>query len=47
VPGGALDYLKEQLDELEAQGLLIRPRTLEGEQGARATFDGREVVNLA
>jgi glycine C-acetyltransferase len=44
---GSLDYLKEQLDQLEAQGLRQHPRTLEGEQGARARFDGREVVNLA
>jgi glycine C-acetyltransferase len=44
---GSLDYLKEQLAELGAQGLAIRPRVLENEQGARARFDGREVVNLA
>ena len=44
---GALDYLKARLEELEEQGLLIRERTLEGPTGARARFDGREVVNLA
>jgi glycine C-acetyltransferase len=44
---GALDYLKELLAELEAQGLLLQPRTLEGPTGARARFDGREVINLA
>jgi len=44
---GALDYLKDRLKELEEQGLLIRERTLEGPTGARARFDGREVVNLA
>jgi glycine C-acetyltransferase len=44
---GSLDYLKEQLDELEKQGLRQHPRTLEGEQGARARFDGRDVINLA
>jgi glycine C-acetyltransferase len=44
---GALDYLKERLAELEAGGLAIHPRTLEGPTGARARFDGREVVNLA
>jgi glycine C-acetyltransferase len=43
----ALDYLKEQLAELEAQGLAIHPRTLEGPTGARARFDGRDVINLA
>ena len=44
---GALDYLKEQLAELEARGLAVHPRTLHGPTGARARFDGREVVNLA
>ncbi|MGZ8594806.1 MAG: glycine C-acetyltransferase [Actinomycetota bacterium] len=44
---GALDFLKEQLHELEEQGLAIHPRTLEGPTGARARFDGRDVVNLA
>lgn len=44
---GALDYLKERLGELEAQGLSIHPRTLEGPTGARARFDGRDVINLA
>lgn len=44
---GALDYLKDRLAELEAQGLAIHPRTLEGPTGARARFDGREVINLA
>jgi glycine C-acetyltransferase len=44
---GALDFLKERLGELEDQGLAIHPRTLQGPTGARARFDGREVVNLA
>jgi glycine C-acetyltransferase len=44
---GALDFLKGQLAELEQQGLAIHPRTLEGPTGARARFDGREVINLA
>jgi glycine C-acetyltransferase len=44
---GALDYLTEQLAELERQGLAIHPRTLEGPTGARARFDGRDVINLA
>jgi glycine C-acetyltransferase len=44
---GALDYLKERLAELAAQGLAIHPRTLEGPTGARARFDGRDVINLA
>jgi glycine C-acetyltransferase len=44
---GSLDFLKERLGELESQGLAIRPRTLEGPTGARARFDGRDVINLA
>ncbi|GIV00668.1 MAG: 8-amino-7-oxononanoate synthase [Actinomycetota bacterium] len=44
---GALDYLKDLLAELEGQGLALHPRTLEGPTGARARFDGREVINLA
>jgi glycine C-acetyltransferase len=44
---GALDYLKERLAELEEQGLAIHPRTLEGPTGARARYDGRDVINLA
>jgi glycine C-acetyltransferase len=44
---GALDYLRDELAELEREGLSLHPRTLEGEQRARATFDGRAVINLA
>jgi glycine C-acetyltransferase len=44
---GALDYLKEELAGLEADGLRLHPRTLEGMTGARARFDGRDVINLA
>jgi len=42
-----LAYLKQQLEELEAAGSAIHPRTLEGEQLPRARFDGRDVINLA
>jgi glycine C-acetyltransferase len=45
--GGALDYLKDKLAELEQQGLAIHPRTLEGPTGARSRYDGRDVINLA
>src|SRR4029077_5493962 len=45
--GHALDYLEDELVELETNGLLLHPRTLEGPTGARATFDGGEVINLA
>jgi glycine C-acetyltransferase len=44
---GALDYLKEHLGELEQAGTALHPRTLENAQGARARFDGRDVINLA
>jgi glycine C-acetyltransferase len=44
---GALDYLKEELAKLDAQGLLLQTRTLEGPTGARARFDGHDVINLA
>jgi glycine C-acetyltransferase len=43
----ALAYLREELAALERDGLLLRPRTLEGPTGARARFDGRDVINLA
>src|SRR5881409_651166 len=44
---GALDYLGERLEELRTQGLLLHERVLEGPTGARARFDGRDVINLA
>src|SRR2546430_8568922 len=47
MPKSSLDYLKEQLAELERAGTALHPRTLEGEQRARARFDGRDVINLA
>src|SRR3989442_5435323 len=47
MPGGSLDYLNEQLEELERAGTALHPRVLESFQAARARFDGREVINLA
>jgi glycine C-acetyltransferase len=47
MPGGSLDYLKDQLEELEQAGTALHPRVLESFQAARARFDGREVINLA
>jgi hypothetical protein len=44
---GALDYLRDELAKLDADGLLLHPRTLTGPTGARAVFDGRPVINLA
>jgi glycine C-acetyltransferase len=43
---GSLDYLKHELDELNRAGTALHPRILEGTQGARARFDGRDVINL-
>ncbi len=42
-----LDFLDQELKNLEEQGFVWRPRTLQGEQRARAVFDGKEVVNLS
>ena len=44
---GSLDYLREQLDELERTGTALHPRVLELQQAARTRFDGRDVINLA
>jgi len=43
----SLDYLRDELAELEQAGTALTPRVLEGEQRARARFDGRDVINLA
>ena len=45
--GRPLDYLKDELETLGREGILLHPRTLEGPTGARARFDGRDVINLA
>src|SRR3972149_4733493 len=42
-----LSYLGSELDVIKQQGLYQRLRVLEGEQSARTTVDGREVVNLS
>jgi glycine C-acetyltransferase len=47
VPIESLDYLKQEVAELESSGSAIHPKTLEGEQLPRARFEGREVINLA
>ena len=44
---GSLDYLREQLEELERAGTSLHPRVLERQQAARTRFDGRDVINLA
>jgi glycine C-acetyltransferase len=47
MPASLERYLDQQLDDLEAQGLLRSFRILEGPQGARARIDGRDVINLS
>src|SRR5947207_13512018 len=42
-----LSYLGAELDSLKQQGLYRRLRVLGGEQQAKASFDGRQVVNLS
>ncbi len=42
-----LSFLEQELKNLEEQGFVWRPRTLQSEQRARAIFDGKEVVNLS
>src|SRR6266542_2814121 len=44
---GSLDYLRDQLEELDAAGTALHPRVLQLEQKARTRFDGRDVINLA
>jgi len=43
----ALGFLDQELEEIRKQGFSWNPRTLQGEQGGRAVFDGHEVVNLS
>lgn len=40
-------FVQAQLQELKEQGLYRKLRILRGEQGPRATIDGREVINLS
>jgi glycine C-acetyltransferase len=47
MPKDPLEFLKDELDELDRAGTALHPRVLEGEQRARARFDGRDVINLA
>mgnify|MGYP001063582193 CR=1 FL=1 len=42
-----LDFAKEELQAIRDQGIYRRLRVLESEQAARATIDGREVINLS
>src|SRR6202521_3036324 len=42
-----LSFLNDEIAALKSQGLYRGLRVLDGEQDARATFDGRSVVNLS
>jgi glycine C-acetyltransferase len=42
-----LQFVADALGELRAKGVAPRLRVLEGEQKAVATFDGKDVINLA
>lgn len=42
-----LAFVQQELDALRDKGLLRKPRELESPQGARAVFDGHEVINLS
>jgi glycine C-acetyltransferase len=42
-----LSFLNDEIAALKSQGLYRGLRVLDGEQAARATFDGRSVVNLS
>ena len=43
----SLDFLKGELAALDEAGTRLKIRVLEGEQGARSRYDGRDVINLA
>jgi glycine C-acetyltransferase len=47
MPPGPLAFVDAALDELRQHGLYRPLRVLDGEQAARASVDGREVVNLS
>src|SRR6266542_4935033 len=47
MPKDPLEFLKDELGELDRAGTALHPRVLEGEQAARTRFDGRDVINLA
>ena len=40
-------FIDRELDQRKREGLYRRLRELQSAQGARAVFDGREVINLS
>jgi len=47
MPDDVMGFVEEELNELRERGLRRQLRELESPQGARAVFDGREVINLS
>jgi glycine C-acetyltransferase len=47
MPADPMAFVDDALDELRQQGLFRPLRVLDGEQAARASVDGRSVVNLS
>lgn len=43
---GKLDFIGEDLEQLQRQGLYVRIRTIESPQGAWIVVDGKKVLNL-
>jgi glycine C-acetyltransferase len=43
---GKLDFIGEELEELQRQGLYIKIRTIESPQGAWIVVDGKKVLNM-
>ena len=42
-----MEFINQELRDLERKGLFRRLRELESAQGPRAVFDGKEVINLS
>jgi len=47
VTDDVMQFVDDELDDLRGRNLYRPLRELQGPQGARATFDGREVINLS
>lgn len=47
MPSDVMAFVDQELEDLRAKGLYRRLRDLQSPQGARAKFDGREVINLS
>jgi glycine C-acetyltransferase len=47
MPDNVMTFVDEEIEELKSKGLFRTLRELDSAQGARAVFDGREVINLS